>query len=86
MENIDLKISNYLNILSNQELKMNLDENTIDLLVRSVKIYALTTAKNYIEEYIKQKEEEKTNKEFDSYIDNLHPKLEPIEPIETKTF
>ncbi len=53
-ENIDVRISNYLKILSNPELVGLLDNEIIQVMKEAVAIYVATTAPKYIQDYRKQ--------------------------------
>ena len=72
-ENIDVRVSNYLNILSNPSLKNELDSQTVDLLNEAVKIYALTTAKNYVETFRNQRLQNSVNQGIEH--SNPEPKV-----------
>ena len=63
-ENIDVRMSNYLNILSNPELKRNFDNQAILAMQEAVAIYVATTASKYVQDYRKQQESEKIKNSF----------------------
>lgn len=50
-ENIDIRMSNYLNILAHQELRNALVPEVISLMEQAVSIYATTTSKEYVDEF-----------------------------------
>ena len=81
-ENIDVRMSNYMAILSNNEVRanLNLTGEQIFAMENALKIYFSSTALKYIEDYNREQEQAKANAEFDSYLDNGHPKLDPSEP------
>ena len=67
-ENIDVRMSNYLAILSNQELCKNFDPSVVRNMESAVAIYAATTSKKYVENYNNEQRtmetEEKVNSMF----------------------
>ncbi len=52
-ENIDIRIQNYLTILTNPELRKIVDKEAFFAMQKAVAIYSSSTAANYIEEYKK---------------------------------
>ena len=48
-ENIDIRMGNYLAILSNPQMSANFDPETISVIQRAVSIYVSKTAKAYVE-------------------------------------
>ena len=56
-ENIDVRISNYLTILGNQELRNKIDSNIVRAMESAVAIYTATTTRRYLDEYRSHQEE-----------------------------
>ena len=67
-ENIDVRMSNFLAILSNQELCRKFDPSVVRNMESAVAIYAATTSKKYVENFNKERRametEEKVNSMF----------------------
>ena len=63
-ENIDVRMSNYLTILGNQELRKNFDSEVIRAMETAVAIYTAKTARDYIDNYKNNQKIEETNKLF----------------------
>lgn len=63
-ENIDVRMSNYLTILSNPELKKEFGMETVMAMEKALVIYTSTTAIKYVEEYEASKQKENDQKEF----------------------
>ena len=63
-ENIDLRMQNYLTILSNPELKKEFDVETIMAMKKALVIYTSKTAVKYVEEYKKQQEAEQAKQSY----------------------
>lgn len=63
-ENIDVRMSNYLTILSNPELKKEFGMETVMAMEKALVIYTSTTAIKYVEEYEARKQNENDQKEF----------------------
>ena len=65
-ENIDVRMSNYLAILSNQELCRNFDPSVVRNIKRAVAIYAATTAQKYVENYDNEQQAMETEERVNS--------------------
>ena len=63
-ENIDVRMSNYLTILSNPELKKEFGMETVMAMEKALVIYTSTTAIKYVEEYEARKQNENDQNEF----------------------
>ena len=63
-ENIDVRMSNYLTILSNPALKKEFGMETVMAMEKALVIYTSTTAIKYVEEYEARKQKENDQKEF----------------------
>ena len=59
-ENLDIRMQNYLTILSNPELKKEFDLQTVMAMEKAVVIYTSTTATKYVDEYQKQQDVKKS--------------------------
>ncbi len=63
-ENIDVRMSNYLAIVSNPELRKQFDMQTIMAMEKALVIYTSTTAIKYIEEYESKKASEEVKNAY----------------------
>ena len=63
-ENIDVRMSNYITILSNPELKKEFDLQTVMAMEKALVIYTSTTAAKYVDDYQKQQDTEQVKKSF----------------------
>ena len=62
-ENIDVRMSNYLTILSNPELKKEFGMETVMAMEKALVIYTSTTAIKYVEEYESKRQKEESKEE-----------------------
>ena len=65
-ENIDVRISNYLTILGNGELRKNIDPAVVRNMEDAVAYYAAVTSKKIAEEYRKQQQAEESREKANS--------------------
>ena len=65
-ENIDVRMSNFLTILGNQNLSKNFDPVVVRNMERAVAIYAATTSQKYVEDYAKQQKATETKEQVNS--------------------
>lgn len=79
-ENIDVRMSNYITLLSHPELTISAKFNskTILAMEKALMIYASTTANKYVDNYQKEQESLKLQQQFNGNVS--HDKLEPTEP------
>jgi len=67
-ENIDIRMSNYLTILSNPMLKQQFDGKVIYAMEQALVIYTATTANKYVDDYRQTHEHEQQNQESNSIL------------------
>ena len=77
-ENIDIRMSNFINILFNPELKRKMPQQAILAMQEAISIYSSTTAIEYVNKYKKQQELNKLSNERE---DKNYSKLEPSVPV-----
>ena len=66
-ENLDVRMSNYLAILSNPNIQKNFDSNTILAMQEALAIYTATTAVKYVQDYkekVRQSQEQQQAQEI----------------------
>lgn len=64
-ENIDVRMENYMKLLTNAEFCkfLQLDEETMMAMKQSVAIYAATTSKKFVDDYNKAMKQQETQEE-----------------------
>ena len=72
-ENIDIRMSNYITILSNPEMRKKFTDEAIRAMEESVVIYGSTTAVKYVNNYHSEREKNKREEELAS---DKHEKLD----------
>ncbi len=80
-DNLDLQTANFLTVLKNRELwnMLGFTQEQLRTIGQATKLNVLRSAEKIINDYQKEKEQAKANKEFDYYSES-HPKLDPTGP------
>ncbi len=80
-DNLDLQTANFLTVLKNRELwnMLGFTQEQLRTIGQATKLNVLRSAEKIINDYQKEKEQAKANKEFEYYSES-HPTLDPTGP------